>query len=522
LPAAAAPPTAAVELPSASTSTVCPGTGNPVGVGKPCRTAADCRGQTAITCPRATDPAGFDFCTRACTGTERDECGEGAVCVPQGKRPSVCVPVACSRQLAEELPLDTTVIADCQAPANAAGVGKPCASHADCAGNAVARFCPKAVDPGKAGWCSMLCQDDRDCGDGGFCWRRRVREHGETFQVASCALAACKAPLAATPTEGWEDEEEQQEAAKTPAGNANVGRTCAPGQVNDKGVGKPCQTREDCAGLWANFCDIVVNKRRPPMCSRMCDDDTDCGPGAYCGVINGVRHCYPNQCSDWKWTPGCDKWNPFCHDIRAEEPKPGDEVKHAGAVVCAGGIAYSDEGYGLRCDKSSHNLHGETCKGKRAQSCQATFNPDGPDFCERECWAESTCGNYGYCGWQWPLKSFSVCWPRCPEPEHRAVTAQPAQLDLCLAEGGVVPKGNAAGVGVRCQSSKDCAGNSGAKTCGRELTDVTRKPDVCTMACQSDADCGRNAVCSDVDFNLGGDGKPSGHRRYCVPACWAK
>ena len=163
-----------------------------------------------------------------------------------------------------------------------------------------------------------------------------------------------------------------KDAAKAAAGNANVGRSCAPGQVNDKGVGKPCQTREDCAGLWANFCDIVVNKRRPPMCSRMCDDDTDCGPGAYCGVINGVRHCYPNQCSDWKWTPGCDKWNPFCHDIRAEEPKPGDEVKHAGAMVCAGGFAYSDEGYGLRCDKTSHNLHGETCKGKRAQSCQAS------------------------------------------------------------------------------------------------------------------------------------------------------
>ncbi len=339
------------------------------------------------------------------------------------------------------------------------------------------------------------------------------------------ALVALLLSVACSGPHGWLEDEaaEEREAAHKKEGNANfAGNQCAPGQVNDKGVGKPCQKREDCAGLWANFCDILVNPRRPPMCSRMCDNDTDCGANAYCGIVNGVRHCYPSICSAWKYTPGCEKDNPYCRDVRAERPTAGDEPKHVGAAICAGGFAFSDEAYGLRCDKSSREKHGVACQGKRAQSCQATFNPDGPDFCERECWAESTCGSYGYCGYQWPLKTFSLCWPRCPEDQHRTLKEQPANLELCQAENGVVPKGNALGVGVRCQADADCAGNPGAKLCGKQLSGITRKPDVCTATCQADADCGKNALCVDVDFNLSSDGKASGHPRYCVPACWAR
>ncbi len=351
-----------------------------------------------------------------------------------------------------------------------------------------------------------------------------------TSQVPCFVLFFCLAMPSVLPgcsgmrsaKEEEEEEREERAAAAKPEGNANAaGGQCAPGQVNEKGVGKECHKREDCAGLWANFCDIVVSPRRPPMCSRMCDDSTDCGPNAYCGVINGVRHCYPSVCTAWKWTLGCEKTNAFCRDAHAETPAAGDEVQHKGAVVCSAGVAFSEEGYGARCDKSTTEKHGRTCQGKRAQSCQATFNPDGPDFCERECWAESTCGNYGYCGYQWPLKSFSLCYPRCPEPQHRAMTNKPDTLDACLAESGVVPPGNAAGVGKRCKTTADCASNSGAKVCGAELTEITRKSDVCTMGCEKDGDCGRNAVCSDLDFNGGGDGKTSGHPRYCVPACWS-
>lgn len=302
--------------------------------------------------------------------------------------------------------------------------------------------------------------------------------------------------------------------------------SCAPGQVNAKGVGKVCHQPKDCAGLWANFCDIAVSTRRPPLCSRMCDDQTDCGENAMCGILNGVRHCYPSVCTQWNYTPGCEKTEARCRDAGAEKrgewpTEPNQRPKHAGAVICTAGIAWSADGYGLRCDKSAPPRDGIVCKGKKAGACQATFNPDGPDFCDGECWQDSACGELGYCGYQWPVKSFSLCWPRCPEAAHRAITAKPDQLDVCQAEAGVVPIAkNAAGVGKRCATNADCAGNAGAQTCGLTAA-TTRKADVCTMGCQTDADCGHNAVCADLDFNVSGDGKASGHPKWCVPACWA-
>ena len=316
------------------------------------------------------------------------------------------------------------------------------------------------------------------------------------------------------------------------AGNANApGQQCAPGQVNAKGVGKPCHSREDCAGLWANFCDIVVSPRRPPMCSRICDSDTDCGENAMCGVINGVRHCYPKVCTQWTWTPGCRKWNPWCQDPRKagedDDDDDDDEARHDGALICFGGVAFSEDDFGKRCNKDSHARNGEVCTRKSAPACEATFNPDGPDYCTHECWNDKICGSYGYCGYHLPVKSFSQCWPRCPEDDHRAIRQRPAGMDLCLAENSPTAAGqhgmppNEIGVGVRCKSDADCAGNAQAKTCGSSVPGQ-RKPDVCTVSCQHDADCGRNAACVDLDWNLRGDGKASGQKRFCLPACWAQ
>ncbi|GEM_PF-3529048 len=300
--------------------------------------------------------------------------------------------------------------------------------------------------------------------------------------------------------------------------------TCLPGPVNSKGVGKLCTKREDCAGQWASFCDVVVNKKRPPMCSRMCDDNTDCGENAYCGVINGVRHCYPKVCHEWKWTPGCEKHNPFCVDKGAEKATDEQKPKHKGALICAGGINFNEHGWGKRCDPSSREKNGVACKGLKARACESTFNPTGPNFCVRECWSDYICGDYGYCAYHLPIKSFSFCLPRCPEARHRAIKERPANIGVCNVDQGVIPNGkkdagNPDGVGVRCKADSDCAGNSKAKTCGTSLGSQ-RKPDVCTMTCKADADCGNNALCVDVDFNVAGDGKAGG-KKACVPACWA-
>lgn len=203
VPAPEAAPAPSAELPAAATSTVCPGTGNPVGVGKPCAKAEDCKGQLAVDCPRSRDPQGFDFCTRACTGTDPGECGDGAVCVPRGTGPSVCVPASCAPALAQPLPTDVSVDTNCKAGATDLGVGKPCAAHADCNDTKAAKFCPRVVGAVEPAFCSMLCKEDPECGPGAFCWRRKATEHGQERIVSSCAPMACRtgttAPAAAPP-----------------------------------------------------------------------------------------------------------------------------------------------------------------------------------------------------------------------------------------------------------------------------------------------------------------------------------
>jgi hypothetical protein len=296
---------------------------------------------------------------------------------------------------------------------------------------------------------------------------------------------------------------------------------CLTGTPNEKGVGKYCLTRDDCAGQWANYCNTIFQQM--PMCTRLCDDNTNCGKDAFCGIRYGVRACFPKTCSDWTYTPGCEATNVNCRDRRHDEDEDEPPPAHRGAAICPAGIAWSEDGYGLRCDSSTYSKDGRACKDKRAHVCQASFYPLGPDYCERECHHDEECGDYAYCGYMEPLHSFSICQPRCPEPEHRALVQKPAALDMCLVEGGTAPAGlSAAGIGVRCASDKDCAGNAGARRCGLNLSDTVRHPDMCTMACHTDAECGRNAVCSDLDWNLKGDGKASGATRYCLPACWLK
>jgi hypothetical protein len=199
-PAAAVQADKPAELPSPATSTVCPGTANALGVGKPCDKQENCRGQLAIDCPRSRDPKGFDFCTRACTGADPAECGDGATCVPRGTGGSLCVPNACSAALAQPLATDVQVNIDCASGATELGVGKVCASHADCQDTKAAHFCPRVVGPKQPGYCSMLCKEDGDCGGGAFCWRRKAEEHGKEIVVASCAPLACRVAAAVAPT----------------------------------------------------------------------------------------------------------------------------------------------------------------------------------------------------------------------------------------------------------------------------------------------------------------------------------
>ncbi|MBI5608948.1 MAG: hypothetical protein HY902_08700 [Deltaproteobacteria bacterium] len=115
------------------------------------------------------------------------------MCVPRGpKEPKVCMPVQCAAAYSVEIPDGATCTQPCNAGiVNNFGVGKPCATMSDCAGNLAAKTCPQAIRPDAPAWCSMLCTDDSECGDHALCWRRKTVEYGVEFVIGSCAPAAC-------------------------------------------------------------------------------------------------------------------------------------------------------------------------------------------------------------------------------------------------------------------------------------------------------------------------------------------
>lgn len=161
---------------------------NDHGVGKPCVAAEDCHGQLAVTCLQDLGPGAPAMCVEYCFGLP-GECGDGAICMPRGDKPSICVPPACAKEFAVLLPNDLTCTA-CGAPPTVDGFGKPCTTQADCQGQA-AQTCPYAIKTSNPPWCSALCSKDSDCGAGAVCWRREVEEYGVKFVIGSCAPAAC-------------------------------------------------------------------------------------------------------------------------------------------------------------------------------------------------------------------------------------------------------------------------------------------------------------------------------------------
>jgi len=173
-------------------SASCPdATPNAIGVGKPCTTGADCRGQLAVNCLREDDPRAVDFCTRRCFFLGPDECGPDALCAPQGAAMAICIPAACAPRLTTPPPTPIACDVPCAlGEANALGVGKACETHAECGGNTIAKTCPKSIRPTNPNWCTMLCTSDADCGADAFCWQRPAGTNAK-HNIASCTPKSC-------------------------------------------------------------------------------------------------------------------------------------------------------------------------------------------------------------------------------------------------------------------------------------------------------------------------------------------
>ncbi len=172
---------------------------------------------------------------------------------------------------------------DCAAAAvNARGVGKPCQANTDCAGQA-AITCLGATEADGAAFCTTYCTgvDDDECGEGARCVRRGDRP-------SVCSPLACAAGLEVLPPPP-----------------VAIDRRCTVGQVNAFGVGKTCESHDDCAEFAvARSCPIVFKPDNPNWCSMLCSTDAECGPAAFClaeetverGTSFTVRSCAPVAC----------------------------------------------------------------------------------------------------------------------------------------------------------------------------------------------------------------------------------
>jgi len=170
---------------------LCPGGAvNDEGLGKACKTAKDCEGLAAVTCPADVTATGVQFCTKYCFKLKPDECGANGKCVDRGKGQSICAPTKCADKV--HLPrgpfVEAKVPCDGQQP-NSHGVGKACKKHVECKENTIAKSCAYAFNKANPPWCSLLCSHDKDCGPDAFCWERPA--NSGPGLVRSCALVAC-------------------------------------------------------------------------------------------------------------------------------------------------------------------------------------------------------------------------------------------------------------------------------------------------------------------------------------------
>lgn len=321
-------------------------------------------------------------------------------------------------------------------------------------------------------------------------------------------LSACKSEPANTPPapvkEAAVKAKDSEKVVKTPEKqpwNGGTGSKCEPGQVNELGVGRPCMKNSDCAGFKAAMCQSAFKgPTRPSICVVHCETDADCGENAMCGLSRGwARSCYPKRCTD------------FAYDVNRMQPIEGIPAKHAGAVVCDPGFTfYPEQGWGIECSPDNN----DACHGKTARVCSQHIYPPGVPRCWRECQTDAQCGENAYCGFT-EVNTFTACMQRCPTERLRSIKVQPENLSRCKVNKSIVDTSvNKMGIGRLCEHDDQCKAEG--NVCGRKLEGSVRKPNHCTKTCSSDADCGMNALC--LNLNEGEKGEAA---NYCVAACWA-
>ncbi len=261
------------------------------------------------------------------------------------------------------------------------------------------------------------------------------------------------------------------------------------------------------------------------LCSGMCDNDADCGPGAYCDIVNFGIDADPGSAPAQICRPGERSGSGrVCEvdsDCAADDDNPEEACDYYIAGQLDGGRYVSPPRLAGRCAEIADNAVGvgETCS--ELQPCRTEglcLNGGGGSFCSAACRDSRDCDG-GLClAIDFGGQSGGVCIPgalfgqegasldpcrndsECGDGETCQLnpieaSQNPVAELLCLLEGGN------GGPGANCTAAEQCASND----CQPRTTDPA-DPGYCRAPCAADADCGAGYACERVRPVAGGNG----------------
>lgn len=412
--------------------------------------------------------AGDRCCPPSCTEADDPDCAPVMTCMPRACSRSDCGPSddGCGRMM----------VCPCS-PASACDESSVCLSG---------RCSPEADGVYPGGYCVQYCFADETCGEGMHCLGPDVDSPGVC--VASCSMGACRAGYVCADADG-------------------DGRTeCVPAGTGTAELGAACEGPRACAAPGA-----ICIAWSDGYCSRLCRQDSDCGPGGHCGFRDASDSFGRCARSCPALGAPCARTGYRCIDADSD-----------GRGECAPSMTPGPTG--APCSDTS------ACFGG---ACMADW-PDG--YCTSMCSPSRSCAPGSHC----------VAFALLPSGEFESYCLQDCTRTCardgyaCLDRDGdgrteCVPEPGAGHVGDACETVADCRPAFGDVRCLRtELPDgycsyrcsvspaapvpmcfrggvCWESQSLCLRACSTDSDCPREGyVCRPVPDN------PS--QRACLPS----
>jgi len=245
-------------------------------------------------------------------------------------------------------------------------------------------------------------------------------------------------------------------------GDEATSELCPEAQISEKGVGFPCSSHDDCAGLDATFCPAAEKDGDWDFCTRSCSAFIPDGDVLSCGATA--------SCIDHGWGPA------LCAPESCGDSLAMDPIYPDASIPCDVDEAVNELGVGKPCE-----VHAD-CVDQPAGKCPQDIHAGLPTWCSMLCDTHSDCGENAFC-WRRPSVDGGLVGSCAPI----ACRIYPDLKTDCVP--GLV---NLQGLGQACSSNEDCL-NKNARSC--EKPEESLEFPFCTQDCIHDDDCGANAYC---------------------------